>query len=329
MIKYYAAGGLRIDYLITAERQVHLRQLGGNAVYAAVGARIWSPDVGILARVGEDYPPDLLRLLEESGLSTAGVRNVSGPHDMRTFYRYLDRDTRLDNEPARHFAELGLPLPEDLRDYVDSTPGQDLEQMLPLSIRPEDVPAEYGRALAMHIAPQGWSTQLALARELTARGLTVTLDPGEKYIKSPLARRLGELLAGVRAFLPSEQEVESLTGGLDLWAAAEQFAALGVPIVVVKAGSKGALLYLREDGSRWHIPAFPVQVIDVTGAGDAFCGGFMVGFQETGDPVQACAYGAVSASFVLEGYGALYALRATRAQAERRLGWLLSSVERL
>jgi sugar/nucleoside kinase (ribokinase family) len=80
-------------------------------------------------------------------------------------------------------------------------------------------------------------------------------------------------------------------------------------------------------GGRWLIPAYPAHVVDVTGAGDAHRGGFMIGYDETQDPVLAGCYEAVSASFVLEGSGALYALRYTRVQAEARLAYLKDRIE--
>lgn len=62
--------------------------------------------------------------------------------------------------------------------------------------------------------------------------------------------------------------------------------------------------------------------VDVSGTGDAYCGGFMVGLEETGDPVLACCYGSVSASFVLQGSGPPYVLRFSREKAERRVDQL-------
>jgi ribokinase len=130
------------------------------------------------------------------------------------------------------------------------------------------------------------------------------------------------ILRSVDVFLPSEQEVQLLLGGDSLWNAACCFAEAGPAVVVIKAGSKGSLVYDYHARTRHHIPPYPVDIVDVTGAGDAYCGGFMVGYQESGDPVVAACYGAVSASFVLEGFGALYALRFSRHQAEARLSYL-------
>ena len=71
------------------------------------------------------------------------------------------------------------------------------------------------------------------------------------------------------------------------------------------------------------VPAFHAardrRVVDVTGAGDAFCGGFMIGLRQTGDPLRAVHYGLVSASLVIEGYGALYALSRGPKVAHERL----------
>jgi ribokinase len=68
------------------------------------------------------------------------------------------------------------------------------------------------------------------------------------------------------------------------------------------------------------VPAVPVAgIVDVTGAGNAYCGGFLVGLAETGDLGQAGRYGAVSASFALEQFGATFALEGLRARAEQRL----------
>jgi len=327
-LQYFTAGGLRIDYLITADQHVHLRKMGGNAIYSAVGARIWSEGVGILSRVGENYPQEWLDQLEDAGICTEGVRRIPGWRDMRTFYAYLDLETRVDTDPEGHFARLGLSLPQDLQGYVDSTPGQDSQDFKALSLRPSDLSSSYTGARAAHLCPQGWASHRDLPRALAELGIRVSLDPGERYIKTPLAKQMSTFLCWVDAVLPSEQEIEFLWGLLDPWQAAQRFAKAGPSVVVIKAGSKGSWVYDHRSEKRWCIPAYPTRVLDVTGAGDAFCGGFMVGYAETEDPVLAGCYGAVSASFVLEGFGALYALRYTRAQAEERLAELREEVRR-
>jgi sugar/nucleoside kinase (ribokinase family) len=326
-LRYFTAGGLRIDYLITSDQQVHLREMGGNAIYSAVGARIWSEEVGILSRVGENYPAQWLNRLENAGIRTQGVQWVPGWQDMRTFYAYLDLETRDDTEPERHFAALGFPLPEDLDGYVHSTPGQDSQDFTALSPRPDDVPPFYFEVRAANLSPMELPSHRALSLLLAERGIRVSLDPGERYMKPALKDEVFSFLRWVDVFLPSEQEVQSMLGEGDPWQAARLFAEVGPEVVVIKAGSRGSLVYDRRSRGCYLVPTYPAPVIDVTGAGDAYCGGFMVGYEETRDPVLAGCYGAVSASFVLEGFGALYALRYARAQAEARLAYLKEGVE--
>ncbi len=282
--------------------------------------------MGILSRVGENYPAGWLERLEGIGICTAGIRQVPGWQDMRTFYRYLDLETRDDTEPARHFAELGLPLPEDLVGYAHSTPGQDSQDFIPVSPRPEDLPASYLRVNAAHLSPLELAAHRALCAALASRGVRLSLDPGERYMKPPLMEQVFSFLRCVDAFLPSAQEVQSMLGAGDPWQAAVRFAEAGPRVIVIKAGRKGSFIYDGQARRRWNVPAYPTEVVDVTGAGDAYCGGFMVGYQETGDPVLAGCYGAVSASFVLQGFGALYALQFSRAQAEARLNELRAQV---
>ena len=325
-MQYFTSGGMRIDYVITADRQVHLREMGGNAIYSAVGARVWEAEVGILSRVGENYPRDWLARLEDVGISTAGVRQVPGWHDMRTFYRYLDLQTRDDTAPARHFSELGLPLPEDLAGYVHSTPDDESQLFIPLSPRPEDLPASYLQAKAAHLCPMDLPAHRALCVELGSRHVCLSLDPRERYAQQSPTAEILALLRWVDAFLPSEMEVRSLLGEMDPWEAALRFAEAGPQVISIKAGRRGSLIYDARSQRRWQVPAYPARIVDVTGAGDAYCGGFMVGYQETGDPVLSGCYGAVSASFVLEGFGALYATQLGRAQAQARLNELRGQV---
>ncbi len=141
-------GGLRTDFIITLESEARLMEMGGNAIYAAAGARLWRDDVAIIGRVGDNFPQTWLAELRARGFDTRGIISIGGTQDHRTFYAYIDADTRTDTNPAAHFARIGVPLPDALRDYVHSTPGQDNPNSYePLAVTPEDLlPALRGRA---------------------------------------------------------------------------------------------------------------------------------------------------------------------------------------
>ena len=97
-------------------------------------------------------------------------------------------------------------------------------------------------------------------------------------------------------------------------------------VFAIKMGSKGCLVREPRDGKIYHVPSYSTHVVDLTGAGDAFCGGFMVGLQETGSAVEAALYGSISSSFVIEGFGAMHALNVTTSEAQERLAYLRTRV---
>jgi sugar/nucleoside kinase (ribokinase family) len=321
------AGGVRLDYVIDTAGEAHLRQIGGNAVYAAAGARLWTERVGLLSRVGENFPPEVLRLLNESGFDMEGVHVIPGKHETATFYAYMPDGRRLDTAPAEHFRRIRQPLPHELAYYEHSTPGQGKLDPHPLGLIPQDVPPSYEQAPVFHIAPCQLRTHIDLPPVLKERGLPLLcLDPGERDMLPALAPHILGLLRNVDVYLPSEQEVQSLLGeDIGMEEAARRFAAAGPAIVCLKLGRQGALLYERRHDRFRHIPCFLTQTVDVTGAGDSFCGGFAVGYQQTGDPLRAAYMGAVSASLVIEGYGALHALGKEK-EAVRRLHRLESLI---
>jgi sugar/nucleoside kinase (ribokinase family) len=327
-MNYITGGGLRIDYLITHDEQAQAGLPGGNALFAAVGAAIWSDGVGLWARLGENYPQAWLLELARRGLSTAGLVRVPGYQDHRTFFAYTPEGRREDTDPAVHFARIGQPLPPELVNYIHSTPGQDdPETYEPLALRPEDWPAAYEGTTAIHLSPHSLRSHRFIPAALRRRGIScITLDPGERYMLPSRQAYLAEILPFLDAFLPSDQEIRSLFGEevseVVYKKAADQLAAWGARLVVIKRGAEGVLL--REENGRfthlrpYHQPG-DKRVVDVTGAGDAFCGGFLVGLGQTQDPILAAKMGLVSASFVVEGYGALYALATAPFQAQARL----------
>jgi ribokinase len=139
------------------------------------------------------------------------------------------------------------------------------------------------------------------------------------------------LVSGLTAFLPNEEEMRTLFQGrsTDLWQMMETITDYGCEIVVVKRGERGQLLYDRATKTHWEISAYPARVIDPTGAGDSFCGGFLAGYRQTYDPLQAVLFGGISASLTIEGSRAFYALDALPGLAQARLEALKEGVRKV
>ncbi len=334
-VDYAIVGGLRDDYSITPDGQAHLHQLGGNALYSAVGARLWarppSARVGIVARVGSNFPAEWLTEITQHDIDVGGVVVRPEALDTRTFYAYRSLEVRDDTDPAAHFAAIGQPLPPALLGYANSTAGQDDPAIFsPLGVRPHEVAPHYLAARAFHLAPYDFSVHASMPGLVRQNpGRLLTCDPSIRFMQPRYAQQVGAIIRQLDAFLPSEMETRAFFGEAvsDLWSAAEAFGALGARCVVLKLGARGQFVYDTGARRRWHVPAYPTRVVDVTGAGDAYCGGFLVGLTETGDPLEAALRGSVSASLTVEGTGALHALRGTPALLQARLEELRAAVK--
>lgn len=102
---------------------------------------------------------------------------------------------------------------------------------------------------------------------------------------------------------------------------------MGTPLVALRLGAAGSLVGTAT-GDFYRIPAVPpAALVDVTGAGNAYCGGFLVGLGRGDQPVMAAARAAVSASFAIEQIGVPHFDAAKLAEAERRLEWVLPRIE--
>jgi sugar/nucleoside kinase (ribokinase family) len=329
---YLFAGRLQRDYYITAEKEPVLDTLGGNLPYAAVGLILWepSPPPGLIARVGEDFPQEWLEEFNRRGIDTRGVTVLPEAVDVRSFYFYSDRVTRITGDPLTYFARLGMQLPKVLLGYQDTSHSLDSRtQLSPVSLRQGDIPDAYMEASAAHLCPLNYLTHSLLPAVFRQAGFTtVTLDPASGYMNPTFWSDIPALVTGLTAFLPAEEEVRTLFQGRseDLWEMAEALAAYGCEIIVIKRGERGQLLYDSATNSRWEIPAYPARVTNITGVGDAFCGGFLAGYRRTFDPLEAVLYGNISASLVSEGTGPYFALDVLPGLPDARLSALRQNI---
>ena len=326
-------GQLRRQYLIPPEGRPLLDAPGGNLLYAAAGARQWVDSVCLMSRVGENYPHEWLKLFQQKGMDPSGIKTTPGPIDLRTFMVYTDAQNFQRTNPVSHFVRLGLPFPKGLLGYQAPRAEQDSRiHANPDSPKLSDIPPDFLVAKAVHLAPLDLLTHSQLAPAFRHGGVPiVSIDPGPGYMNANFLDDLRSLLQGVTAFLPSEEEIRCLFWGRtnDLWEMAHTLAGFGCEIIVIKRGGRGLLVFRRATGNMWEIPAYPSRLVDPSGAGDAFCGGFLAGYAATLDPLQAAMQGNISASFAIEGSGAFYSLDSMPGLAQARLESLSNLVRQV
>lgn len=282
---------------------VHARRedvLGGSAVYFSVSAANFCP-VRLVGVVGGDFRAEDLTLLRERGVDTAGVERVEDGRTFRWTGRYeADWNTRTTLETQLNVFEHFDP----------------------------KVPAGYRDSKYVFLANAEPKVQLRALEQCT-RPAFVVADTMNLWIDIRREELL-ELLRKVDGVVLNDEEARMLTGERNLMRAAHKVRELGPRYVVLKKGEHGA--FLIGDDVHYALPAYPVdEVIDPTGAGDCFAGGFM-GYLAAADCVEAptlrraMLYGTVTASYCVQGFGVEVLQQKRRAQIESRFNELLDFV---
>ncbi|WP_108661304.1 carbohydrate kinase family protein [Acuticoccus kandeliae] len=324
-------GGLTVDNVVAADGTVALAQAGGNGAYSAVGALAWQPRVGLVSHAVATYPRDVIARLEAGGVDLAGVLWSDVALASCNWFIYDAGGHRQEGltSPPEALAAAGFPsdrlTPEQVAAWRAHLAARDTSGELTYSqfrnnrpLRPEQVPAAWHDVRGVHLAPSQPDVMLGMLDLFKPHGAVVTADPGWQLA----ARTLDEItpvLARLDAFLPSEVELRALVPDAGLADALAAVAARCPGAVAVKLGPKGVLVWDRPTASAVAVPALLVETVDPTGAGDSFSGGFLAGLVETGSPVEAARFGAVSASRVVQRFGADGALPVDRAATRAAL----------
>lgn len=333
LLRFIIAGKLQRNYLISPQGKALYDVPGGGLLYAAAGMAIWETGIGLIGRAGEDYPQEWLMTLARRGFDTRGIHILPESIDQRYFAAYPDGDTTSTDNPVAHYARHELPFPKQLLGYTPPAPQIDSRtRPTVLTVRQNDFPSDYLDATAAHLCPLDYLSHTLMPAILRRGHIhTLTMDPGSQYMNPTFWEDIPMIVNGLNAFLCSEEKVKSLFQGrsIDLWEMAETLAGYGCEMIVIKRGSRGQFLFNGLNHTRWIIPAYPVQVSDPTGAGDAYCGGFLAGYRSSYDPLQAALAGCVSAAMVIEGTNPFYSLDALPGLAKARVEALRDMVRKV
>jgi len=221
---------------------------GGSAANTIVGLARLGVRTGFIGKVARDSEGRLLLDdFVQEGVNTQGVIVIKEGRS-GTVYAFIDKK-----------GERAL--------YVHPSVNDDLEF--------DEIKLQYAkRTEFLHLASMDekpFMTQKKLVEELP--NVKVSLDPGEIYARKGMAT-LRPLIKRSYVVMPSERELMILTRK-GFKQGAKALLSEGVHIVAVKLGEKGCYI---TDGKENHlIEPFKTRVVDTTGAGDAFCAGFLYG----------------------------------------------------
>jgi sugar/nucleoside kinase (ribokinase family) len=267
--------------------------LGGSATHFSVSASFWTK-VRLVGVVGEDFTEAHRRPLVEHGVDLTGLLVAPG----RTF-RWVGRYGYDLNVASTLDTQLGV--------FGDFAP---------------EGPAAWRDTPVVFLANIDPDLQAGVLDQV-ARPRLVAADTMNYWIGSK-PDALKRVLARVDVVLMNDAEVRQLTGEPNLVRAAGAIRSWGPSTVVVKRGEHGVLVF-AEDGA-FALPGFPLEeVLDPTGAGDAFAGGFLGylvahGAERPWDVRRAAVVGSVMASFQVEAFSLDRLDRLTTPEIRERYG---------
>ena len=259
--------------------------LGGSATYFSLsGSRFTA--ISVVAVVGDDFQSEHVDILTSQGVDTSGLESRRG------------KSFRWSGEYGTEDVSTRQTLDTQLNVFAEFSP----------KLAPHHRRAPY--VFLANIDPE---LQLEVLSQVEPSPILVALDSMNFWIegKNSLLR---EVVKKVDVLFTDEGEIRELSGEVNLVRAAKRVKQMGPSIVIVKRGEHGVLLF--KGGEAFAAPAFPLgNVVDPTGAGDAFAGGFMGYLASTGDLSpsgfrRATVLGSVMGSFAVESFSVdrLYAV---------------------
>ncbi len=273
--------------------------LGGSAVYFAISAGIvLNKPIRLVGAVGDDFPEDYLTLLKKKNIDITGLEIRRGSKTFRWHGKYHA------NMNSRETVNVELNV---------------LGEQSPV------IPIEFYDSEYIFLANNDPILQLEFINQLRNPKFIVC-DTMDLWIETQ-PENLRRVLERVNGIILNDAEATHLTGESNLISAAKAVCNMGPEFVIIKKGEHGALLL--NNNRLIIVPAYPTEkVIDPTGAGDSFAGGFM-GFVAAEDKTDfatqavALTYGTVAASFTIESFSVDALVAADKDSLESRRGKLL------
>jgi sugar/nucleoside kinase (ribokinase family) len=277
--------------------------VGGAATYIGLSASFFSNNLNLVSVVGDDFPKQAIKRLEQHNIDTKGLQIKEGE---KTFFwsgkYHNDMNTRDTIETQLNVLETFDPI----------------------------VPKEYQNSEFLMLGNLMPSVQKKVLDQMKTRPKLIVLDTMNFWMDHFL-EDLKEALKEVDVLTINDEEARQLSGEYSLVKAAKKILETGPNCLVIKKGEHGALLFNKEEV--FFAPALPLEdVFDPTGAGDCFAGGFIGYLEKTKDisfenMKRAVIHGSVMASFCVEKFGTERIKELTHQDVENRLQEFIDLVQ--
>lgn len=277
--------------------------VGGAATYIGLAASYFVKESHLISVIGDDFPADVLKKMEGKGIRLEGLEVREGEKSFfwsgKYHYDMNSRDTLVTDLNVLETFEPKVP---------DAAQGTDF-------------------LMLGNLAP---AVQLSVIRQMKQRPKLIALDTMNFWMDIALDD-LHEVLKEVDVLTINDEEARQLSGEHSLVKAAHKILEMGPRYLVMKKGEHGALLFDKE--KVFFAPALPLEdVIDPTGAGDTFAGGFMGFLAHTQEVTfdnlkRAVIIGSAMASFTCEKFGPERLMELTNDDIDARIQQFVDLVD--
>jgi len=270
-------GGLFIDDIVFPDGHTEMGIIGGGSTHAAMGAVVWGEKPGVAMVAGKDAPRHAKDFLTRY-FDTSGIIWLDAPQ-IRAWQLFEWDGRRTELYRVEHISP-----------YL-------------LEPFPNQIPDEYKTVSAVHILKNG-GDEITDWRE-TCPDSFLFWEPQQHYMLPKNAAVFRQLISVPDVVSPNLLEASQVYGFDDPERLINAMLNDGAQRVALRMGELGSIV--ADETQKITIPAVPVdEIVDQTGAGNTYCGAFLVGWLRTGDLRTAGHYGAVAASFCLEEIGVLH-----------------------
>lgn len=277
--------------------------IGGAASYISLAASYFTKKSKLVAVVGEDFPNDFIKTLQNKGVDTEGLQIKKGEKSFFWSGKYhTDMNSR--DTLVTELNVLGV------FDPIIPDSYQDCEYLMLGNLTP--------------------AVQQTVLNRLTKRPKLVVMDTMNFWMEIALDD-LKQTLKMVDVLTINDEEARQLSGEYSLVKAAVKIQEMGPKYLIIKKGENGALLFHGKEV--FFAPALPLEeVFDPTGAGDTFAGGF-IGYLAKTDDISfenmknAIIYGSAMASFCVEKFGTERIMDLTDEELNQRVNAFKSLVK--
>ncbi len=268
-------GHLTIDLMKFGNQE--RKGLGGPPAYAMVGPALGMKKVGIVSRIGKEFPQEYFDTLAASGLDLEGV---------------------LQNAETTHFVNI----------YSNKGDRTQYARTVANRLSSTNVPNTHWNTKWMHISPVLGEVDSSLILTAKKHGIKVSVD-AQGFVRNRSKQEhtivgcewseFSQVVSHIDLLKADIDEITHLAQKPTFQEAAKAIHQMGVPLILITRGQHGS--FLSQESILTPIPAVtPNRVVDHTGSGDVFAISFLAEYQNTQRPLWSAFFAASSASFNVE-----------------------------